>query len=54
MQKDPVCEMKVNESTQYKSVYKGVTYFFCSVTCKMLFDRDPVKYISAAQTTPKN
>lgn len=49
MQTDLVCEMKVNESTQFKSVYKGVTYYFCSATCKMPFDRDPEKYLKAGR-----
>jgi Cu+-exporting ATPase len=49
MQTDLVCEMKVNDSTMFKSIYKGVTYYFCSATCKMLFDRDPEKYIKAGQ-----
>ena len=47
MQKDLICAMKINESTQIKSIFKGVTYYFCSITCKMLFDRDPEKYINA-------
>lgn len=49
MQTDLVCEMKVNESTQFKSVYKGVTYYFCSATCKMLFDRHPETYLKEKQ-----
>lgn len=44
MQIDPVCEMKTNDNTPFQSVYKGQTYYFCSATCKMVFDRDPEKY----------
>jgi Cu+-exporting ATPase len=43
---DPVCEMTVSETTAAaKSNYKGQTYYFCSMLCKQLFDRDPEKYL---------
>lgn len=53
MQKDFVCEMKVNDTSPFSSVYKGETCYFCSATCKTLFDRDPEKYINAAQSASK-
>ncbi len=50
MAKDPVCGMDVDERTAAaKSEYKGVTYYFCAPGCKASFDRDPEKYVRAAQ-----
>lgn len=46
MEIDPVCGMEVNPGTAAaKSVYKGQTYYFCSLGCKSLFDREPEKYL---------
>jgi Cu+-exporting ATPase len=46
MPTDPVCGMKVDEkSAAGKSVYKGVTYTFCSPFCIQKFEADPVPYI---------
>ncbi|MGB3341653.1 MAG: YHS domain-containing protein [bacterium] len=43
---DPICKMEVDEkTTQYKSEYKGKTYFFCAPGCKRAFDEDPAKYV---------
>lgn len=43
---DPICGMTVDEKTaQFKSDYKGATYYFCSPGCKKTFDGDPEKYI---------
>lgn len=45
MAKDPVCGMDVDEKTaQWKSEYKGQTYYFCAPGCKATFDKDPEKY----------
>ncbi len=45
MQIDPICGMQVDENTaQYKSEYKGKTYYFCASGCKKVFDSDPEKY----------
>ncbi len=42
MVKDPVCGMKVEETTaQFKSEYKGKTYYFCASSCKETFDKNP-------------
>ncbi len=43
--KDPVCGMKVDKSSKWKSEYKGKTYYFCAPGCKFLFEKDPEKYI---------
>ncbi|BFI76796.1 YHS domain-containing protein [Sulfurisphaera ohwakuensis] len=42
---DPVCGMEVNESSQYKTMYKGKIYYFCSSACKKAFEKDPEKYL---------
>jgi YHS domain-containing protein len=47
---DPVCGMTVDpDKTDYSSVHHGETYYFCSGECKESFDKDPGKYIGAAQ-----
>ncbi|MEW6569740.1 MAG: YHS domain-containing protein [Nitrospirota bacterium] len=46
MAKDPVCNMDVDEKTAAAmSVYKGITYYFCTKGCKERFDKEPEKYI---------
>jgi len=43
---DPICKMEVNpDSAQWKSEYKGNTYYFCAPGCKKAFDADPEKYL---------
>ncbi len=43
---DPVCGMEVDDKkTPYKSQYKGITYYFCSSTCKVNFEKEPEKYL---------
>jgi YHS domain-containing protein len=47
MVKDLVCGMTVDEKkVTQKSEYNGKTYYFCSKTCKVLFDKEPEKYIA--------
>lgn len=42
---DPVCGMTVNQDlTEYRSDYKGRSYYFCNETCKTKFDKDPKSY----------
>ena len=50
---DPVCNMKANEATALQLAYQGKTYYFCSVVCKALFERDPEKCIQQ-QAEAKN
>ncbi|RLE66109.1 MAG: YHS domain-containing protein [Thermoprotei archaeon] len=46
MPKDPVCGMEVDQAkTQFKSVYKGEIYYFCSSACKKEFESKPEEYI---------
>ena len=43
---DPVCKVEVNpESAEAQAEYCGLTFYFCSETCKEAFDRDPERYI---------
>ncbi|WP_449462515.1 YHS domain-containing protein [Tardisphaera miroshnichenkoae] len=43
---DPVCGMTVQETTPYKSLYRGKVYYFCSQSCKKEFDANPAKYLT--------
>lgn len=46
--KDPVCGMDVDpQRAAAASVYKGVTYYFCSASCRDKFEKTPEKYVSA-------
>jgi len=46
MAKDPVCGMMVNEKTaKFKSDFNGQTYYFCAVSCKTNFDKNPAKFV---------
>lgn len=46
MEKDPVCGMEVDpKKTEWKFVYKGKIYYFCSKMCKKMFEEDPEKYL---------
>ena len=46
MQIDPVCGMQVDERTaQYRTEYKGKTYYFCAPGCKKAFEPEPEKYL---------
>jgi len=48
--KDPVCGMEVTYYTaQARSEYNGETYYFCSLSCKEDFDKDPERYIAQEQ-----
>ena len=42
-----VCGMDVDPKTAPKSVFKGVTYYFCSEDDKKTFDAAPEKFITA-------
>ena len=50
MIKDPVCGMAVTKETaKAASTYRGQTYYFCSLLCKQLFDREPQKYVPSVE-----
>ncbi|MGC8661486.1 MAG: YHS domain-containing protein [Nitrososphaeria archaeon] len=44
---DPVCGMSVDESTQFKSLYKSKIYYFCSAKCRVEFEKDPEGYLKS-------
>jgi YHS domain-containing protein len=45
MAQDKVCGMQVDEKqAAAKSEYDGATYYFCSLSCKAKFDKEPAKY----------
>jgi YHS domain-containing protein len=47
MAKDPICGMNVDEKTvEFKSEYKGKTFYFCNQSCKVTFDKNPTRYVS--------
>jgi P-type Cu+ transporter len=42
---DPVCKMTVEPAkAAAQSTYRGQTYYFCAVSCKQAFDKEPEKY----------
>jgi Cu+-exporting ATPase len=42
---DPICKMQVDPAKAAgSSTHKGQTYYFCAVSCKQTFDKDPEKY----------
>lgn len=42
---DPVCKMTIEDKDAVAaSVYKGSTYYFCSMPCKEDFDKNPEQY----------
>src|SRR5436190_6874699 len=50
---DPVCGMTVDPaSAAGRSEHAGKTYYFCAVSCKQKFDRDPARYLSEKATEP--
>lgn len=52
---DPVCGMKVKpETAKGNSLYKGTTYYFCSVKCKTKFDADPSAYLDKKEEREKD
>ncbi|TMI10276.1 YHS domain-containing protein [Candidatus Bathyarchaeota archaeon] len=45
MEKDPVCQMSVDEKkTKFRSTYQGKNFYFCSNICKTAFDKAPQNY----------
>jgi YHS domain-containing protein len=53
MARDPVCGLRLDDpgaakgiadEAAYMSEYEGVTYYFCSMRCKELFDQDPERH----------
>jgi len=53
--KDPVCGMEIAPSpTVFQTVYRGITYFFCSEQCRQRFLAKPLLYVGEPdQKAPK-
>ncbi len=48
MVRDPVCGMNVDEkSAKMKVTYRGKVYYFCSVSCKEVFEKNPQRYVAS-------
>lgn len=46
MKFDPVCGTAISPEAAISTArYRGETYFFCSVMCKLAFDQDPRAYL---------
>jgi YHS domain-containing protein len=43
--KDPVCQGKVKENTEYNIVYLGKTYYFDSKACMNTFNKEPERFV---------
>ncbi len=44
---DPVCGMTFDSSqAEAQTIYKGATYFFCSVECRRTFEENPKEFVS--------
>jgi len=50
MDTDPVCGMEVNKlEAPASSAYMGDQFYFCSLSCKEVFDKDPERYAGVAE-----
>jgi Cu+-exporting ATPase len=46
MKFDPVCGTAISPEAAISTArYRGETYYFCSVKCKLAFDHDPRAYL---------
>jgi xanthine dehydrogenase accessory factor len=44
---DPVCGMKVSIEGAERTVFDGMTYYFCGGHCRKRFEADPARFVSA-------
>ena len=48
---DFVCELVIDaETAPEKSMFRGQSFYFCSMDCRRLFQSDPWTYVGPAQT----
>jgi len=48
MKLDPVCGTPISPEAAISTArYRGETYYFCSVKCKLAFDYNPQHYVKA-------
>ena len=51
---DPVCGMSVDQETaQWKTDFKGKTWYFCSSSCRTKFIANPGKYLAEDSSAVK-
>ncbi len=51
---DPVCGMKIREDLAPAGMtYKGLPFYFCSLSCKSEFEANPRAYIEKRGPAPK-
>ncbi len=51
MFRDLVCGMEVDpEETEWRVVYHGETYYFCSLACQEAFEQEPERYLHLRAT----
>jgi len=49
---DPICGMTVDVATaEFRSEYRGVSYYFCCAGCQQRFEKGPERYVAGAGTT---
>ncbi len=48
--RDPVCGMTPKSDTPHRTVHDGAEILFCSAGCKTMFQVDPTRFLSAADT----
>jgi YHS domain-containing protein len=41
--------MQVSKNTEFKTDYKGKTYYFCRLECKSDFERAPEQFIKTGK-----
>ena len=49
---DPVCGMMVSEDPAKSVMYRGATVYFCSLSCKGIFNENPKQYLSRIPKAP--
>ncbi len=51
---DPICGMRVDTATSnFKTLYRGKTYYFCAASCRHTFETNPQKYLAETNSTRK-
>ena len=45
---DPVCGMRVDEKSEFQTLFAGKKYFFCSEECRKEFESEPDEYLDVA------
>ena len=51
--KDPVCNMIIDSEAVATSTYKDATYYFCSMSCKEDFDKEPESFAGLSRVPMK-